>query len=138
VTATSTTLPAGCIAGIDCPDPTCDLTPTFASVRCRLEALGTAIDGTPELSTMVGPIDRHLGQARTALDRAESRCGAAKRGPAKRNLRKMTARLRAVGKMLRSRRARHTAPAPVTAPLAGVTTRLATDAHTLTAGLACP
>ncbi len=135
--STTTTTQPPCV-GVDCPDAGCGTQVAFAPLRCRLAGLTATIDDTTELAPMRAHLDRHLGRARTLLDKAEARCGLAKRAPAKRGLRGVRRRLGKVGRMLQMKLVRRTVPTTVTDPLVRRTSALAGDVRTLSAGLVCP
>jgi len=82
-------------------------------------------------------LDRHLGKARTLLDKAEVRCDGAKRGPAKRSLRQMRRRLARIGRTLQRGLVRRTVSSAVTDPIARRAAALAADVRILSAGLGC-
>jgi hypothetical protein len=132
---TSTTL-AAC-AGSGCPSSGCGDEVAFAPLRCRLVGLTTTIDHAAELAVMRSHLDRHLGKARLHFDRAEARCGLAKRGPAKRSLRNVRRRLVKIGKMLQPKSVRNAVPPNVADPIAGTAAALGIDVRALAAALAC-
>jgi len=122
---------------VDCADRGCATDATFDSLRCRLGVLGTAIDESADLASMRTPLGRQVGKARTLLDRSETRCGSAKRGPAKRSLRKVQQRVSRVRRILSSRHTRRSVSTAVTGPLVGTTNGLVGDARVLGSHLDC-
>lgn len=99
--------------------------------------LDTAIGEALDLAAMRPPLARQVSKAQTFLDRAEERCAAVKRGPAKRNLRKVSRRVSNVRRILRSRHARRTVPAELIAPLVGAAEDFVGDTRMLGTRLDC-
>ena len=111
----------------------CLVEATFDSVRCRLQSLSDAASETSDLQPRER-VDRHFARARLALDGAETRCTAAKRGPAKRKLLRVGRHLNKVLRALRPSLARQ----PAVDSLAGTTALLRGDTRTMARSLVCP
>jgi hypothetical protein len=107
-------------------------------LRCRLTSLSSAVDGEAALAAMRDGLDRHLRKGETFLDQAESRCGAGRKGPARRSLRMMRRRLARIGKAMHAKPVRRTIAPAVTDPIMRAAAGLASDARTFAGRLTCP
>ena len=132
---TSTTVPS--CAGADCPE-TCPPGIAFTSLRCRLTSLATSVDGTSELAQMRAALDRHLRKAHALFDHAESRCGAGRAKPARRNLRMSRKRVVMIATAMHAKLVRRRISPDVSTPIVRASAALASDMRTLATHLLCP
>jgi len=111
-TTTTTIIPGGCAVQA-----------TYASVRCRLDALVAAI-GASDAGTLAQKLTAKVSAARSAVDRAEQTLGQRKGKPSKAALRKALKSLKAYAKILGSKKARRDIPeatlSALGAPVPGV------------------
>ena len=129
-TTTTTTLAGGCAT---IPDG-----PTFASIRCRLEALRAATAATTVLGSLVPKLDQPLGKGLDRVGEAQTQCASGDAKHPKARLKQVIRQLLQYSHRLRGLKARKTAPTNVREPLAGVADGIGRDATMLRRTLRCP
>jgi hypothetical protein len=128
---TSTTLPGDCAA--------VPVGPTFASIRCRLDALvdDTTVSG-PSLANLTDKLLNALDKAGTRLDAARSKCAVSDAKHARSDLKKLVRKFIQYSHRLRTQSARKKIAEEVREPLAETGDQLRDDTSELRDSLACP
>jgi hypothetical protein len=129
-TTTSTTVPTGCLA--------VPAGPTFASIRCGLEALRDATASATALGSLEAKLARALGKALDGTDAARGFCTSGKTTQAKARLRRLSLVVTQYCRGLRSRRAMKIAPFGIREPLASAGDTINSNLKTLGGALHCP
>ena len=127
-TTTTTTLPGSC-TDTSCG---CAVGASYDSIACRLDAFAATVAATTEMTAAVRDrVGRQLTGSRLRVRSSRTMCAAAKRGPARRQLRSVARRLARVARALGPGRA-------ASSMLARTATVLRDDTRTLRRTLACP
>jgi len=127
-TTTTTTLPGSCI-DTSCG---CAVEASYDSIACRLDAFAATVAATADMTSAVRQrVGRQLAGSRVRVRSSRTMCVAAKRGPARRQLRSVVRRL---AKVMRALQPGHGADSM----LARTATVLRDDTRTLRRTLACP
>lgn len=131
VSTTSTTIPSGNCGLV--PDG-----PTFASLRCRLEALEAATTAATGLGSLQPKVLKPIGKAVEQAGEGQSLCAGDDLKRTRTRLKQLVRQLIKYSHKLRSRSARKNVPAEVRDPLAAEADDIQQDARALRTSVQCP
>jgi hypothetical protein len=89
------------------PPPSCEDAAPFESIECRLDLLGTAVDGATDLGALKAKLKAKVSRARALTAQAAAQSGAGRQRPAKRALGAAVRAMAGFRARLASRAARH-------------------------------